>query len=119
VAGKPSNADVVVVLDTCSIVADKAWKRRERSVAAQFGTERTPLSGGNGKQTRSDTLHERLFIETKARERHAAVSLWDDTAEKAKKEGKVPVVALCVNGRPGCWFLVKDTDLQAVASEQV
>lgn len=100
-------------------MADKAWKRRERKVASLFGAVRAPLSGGNGRQTRSDSLHERLFIETKSRKAHSVVTLWDDAAEKAKKEGKTPVVALCVNGRPGTWLLVKDADLQTVAAEIV
>ncbi len=98
-------------------MADKAWKARERSIAEAFKTERTPLSGGNGKQTRSDTLHPRLFIESKLRVRHTAVSLWDDTAELAKKEKKIPVVALCEKGRPGFFILVHSSDLVQVASE--
>ena len=44
---------------------DKAWKKRERDVANYFNGERTPLSGGNGKVTRADVIHEDLFIECK------------------------------------------------------
>ena len=95
-------------------MADKWWKAVERRVAKYFGTERTPLSGGNGKQTRSDTLHERLFIETKARKKHTVISLWDETAEKAKKEGKIPVIALCEKGRPGFWVMTHSDDLVMV-----
>jgi len=98
-------------------MADKAWKARERSVAASFGSERTPLSGGNGKQTRSDTLHPRLFIENKLRVKHSAVTLWDETATMAKKEKKIPVVALCEKNRPGFFILVHSSNLQAVAAE--
>ena len=93
------------------------WKPRERQVARWFGSERTPLSGGNSKHTRSDSLHDRLYIETKGRKKFAAVTLWDDTAAKAKKEGKVPVVALVEKGRPGFWLLVHHTDLQEVSDE--
>lgn len=35
-------------------------------VAKFFGTHRTPLSGGASRHTRSDTLHDRLFIEVKS-----------------------------------------------------
>ena len=59
---------------------DKAWKKRERDVANYFKGQRTPLSGGNGKVTRADVIHEELFIECKLRAKHTVVSLWDDTA---------------------------------------
>ena len=59
---------------------DKAWKKRERDVANYFNGQRTPLSGGNGKVTRADVIHDELFIECKLRAKHTAVSLWDDTA---------------------------------------
>jgi len=44
---------------------DKAWKKRERDVAVYFNGMRTPLSGGNGKVTRADVIHDTLFIECK------------------------------------------------------
>ena len=43
-------------------MSDKAWKQRERKVADFFGGQRTPLSGGNGKITRADVIHDKLFI---------------------------------------------------------
>jgi len=92
-------------------MADKTWKAAERRIATYFGTERTPLSGGNGKQTRSDTLHEDLFIEAKWRAKHSAVSLWDETKKLADKEGKTPVVCLCEKGRPGFWIVCHSDDL--------
>ena len=75
-------------------MSDKTWKAAERRVARMFGTTRTPLSGGNGKQTRSDTLHPRAFIETKYRKRFAAAQLFRETEELARAEEKLPVVAL-------------------------
>ena len=43
------------------------WKHRERDAAAVFGAKRQPLSGSSGRDdlTRSDSLHKKLFIETK------------------------------------------------------
>ena len=41
-------------------------KTQERRVARFFGTERTPLSGGASRHTRSDTLHPKLYIEVKS-----------------------------------------------------
>jgi hypothetical protein len=96
---------------------DKAWKAFERRVSSFFGTERTPLSGGNGKQTRSDTLHPVLFVEAKQRGKVALINLWNATKVMADKEHKVPVVCVSEKGRPGFWLLVKAEDLQTVARE--
>ena len=43
-------------------MADKTWKARERQVARFFNTNRTPLSGGSSRHTRSDSLHKDLFV---------------------------------------------------------
>jgi len=91
------------------------WKHRERKVAADFGSERTPLSGGNSKHTRSDSLHPDLFIEHKHRQRHSVVGLYDETAALAKKEEKVPVVTLSQHGRKGYLILIDPRDLETVA----
>lgn len=92
----------------------KHWKSIERKIATFFGTERTPLSGGNSKITRSDTIHPKLFVEAKYRVKHSAVTLYDDTKEKAKKENKIPVVCLAEKGRKGFYILVHSDDLEAV-----
>ncbi len=42
------------------------WKNHEKAVARLFGSERTPLSGGNGRITRSDTLCPWIFFELKS-----------------------------------------------------
>lgn len=91
-------------------MADKAWKAFERRVARFFKTERNALSGGNSKVTRSDTLHPKLFIECKQRQKFAAVSLWDETKQLANKEGKTPVVCLSEKNRSGFWILVHSDD---------
>jgi hypothetical protein len=101
-------------------MADKTWKARERSVARFFGAEgRTPLSGGNSRHTRSDTLHDDLFIEHKHSVRHAITNLWDKTKAMAAKESKIPVVTLSVKGRPGFWVLTHSSDLTAVAHQRL
>ena len=68
------------------------WKVIERKVASFFGVRRNPLSGGNAGHSRSDSLHELLFLETKYRVKHSAVQLWRKTEKLAHKEGKIPVV---------------------------
>lgn len=74
-------------------MSDAAWKQAERRIAKFFGAERNSLSGGNSKMTRSDSTHDKLFIETKLdRQRSALHTLFSDTAKKAKLEEKLPVV---------------------------
>jgi hypothetical protein len=92
-------------------VSEPSWKVGERDVADFFGTNRTPLSGGSSRHTRSDTLHPTLFVEVKYRKKHAVIGLWDETAKLAAKEKKTPVVCLKERGRPGFWILVRSTDL--------
>jgi hypothetical protein len=92
------------------------WKARERQIAADFGARRTPLSGGNSGHTRSDSLHETLYIEAKGRKSHAAIKLYDDTKELARREGKTPVVALWQPGRHGYLLVVDPRDVSVVAA---
>jgi hypothetical protein len=80
-------------------------------VAEFFGTTRTPLSGGNSGHTRSDTLHDRLFIETKHRVVHQVRTLHDSTKIMAKKENKIPLLCLIDKGRPGFLIVVHSDDL--------
>lgn len=95
---------------------DKAWKAFERRVAKYFGAARNALSGGNSKVTRSDSLHNELFIECKQREKFAAITLWKGTRKLAKKEKKIPVVCLSEKGKKGFWVLCHSNDLVAVAA---
>ncbi|KKN05244.1 hypothetical protein LCGC14_1089370 [marine sediment metagenome] len=72
------------------------WKAFERRVAAYLNTRRTPLSGAmSGHNTHSDTLHPDLYVECKWQGTKSAVlTLWDDTVAKAKREGKIPLLAM-------------------------
>ena len=92
-------------------MSDKAWKQRERKVADFFGGQRTPLSGGNGKITRADVIHDKLFIENKLRKKHSVISLWDETNEMAKEENKTPVITLAEKNRKGFWIMIHSSDL--------
>ena len=95
-------------------MSDKAWKRRGRKVAEFFCGERTPLSGGNGKVTRADVIHDRLFVECKLRKKHSVISLWDKTKAMAITENKIPVVGLCEKNRPGFWLMVHSEDMNRI-----
>ena len=97
----------------------KTWKAVERRIARFFGAERNPLSGSNGKHSESDSLHHTLFIESKHRVKHSAVTLWRDTAEKAKRENKIPVVCLAEKNKKGFWVVVHSDDLTAVANQRI
>lgn len=79
-------------------MSDKTWKAAERRVAKLFGTQRNPLSGRNSKHTASDSLHPRLFIETKYSKRFALVNVYKKAKELARKEGKLPVLILVPKG---------------------
>lgn len=92
-------------------VSDKTWKKDERKVAAFFGGQRNPLSGANSRHTGGDVIHPSLYIENKRRQKHSVVSLWSLTAEKAKLEGKIPIVTLTEHGKSGFWVVCKAEDL--------
>ena len=99
-------------------MADKLWKKFERRAARFFGAERNPLSGGNARHSRSDSLHDTLYIECKYSKRHAIVNLWDKSKPLADKEKKIPVVVLGVRGRHGFWVMCHSDDLTAVANQR-
>ena len=95
------------------------WKSAERRIARKFGAERNVGSGSMGRKDKSssDSTHDTLYIENKLRVKHSAVSLYDDTARKAKKEKKIPMVTLSEKGRPGFWVLVHIDHLPLVTAE--
>jgi len=75
------------------------WKKGEQTLAHFFSTTRTPLSGGNSKATRSDTLHPKLYFEMKKgkyvpRQFSGIVELYRTTEARAEKEKKLPVLVL-------------------------
>jgi hypothetical protein len=85
-----------------------SWKRRARDAAQLFGALRQRLSGSSGRHdaTRSDSTHERLFIESKLRASWAVRGLWKETSDKARLEGKTPVLVLFEKGKPGALIVV-------------
>lgn len=106
---------------------DKAWKKRERNAAKLFNGVRPALSGINSKITGADAIRINkdgtidnefpLFVEVKLRKKHTVVTLYDETAAKAKKEKKTPVIILAEKNRPGFWIMCKAKDLQLIAKE--
>jgi hypothetical protein len=95
-------------------MADKTWKAFERVVSKFFGTTRTPLSGGNGKQTRSDSLHPELFISCKYSSKSALHSLFQEESIKANVEGKIPIVCTKKKGSDGFLITIHSQDFESV-----
>lgn len=93
------------------------WKRSEGRLAAIFGTTRRPLSGGNDKRGRDDSLHPVLFLECKHRKQHALYSLYRMVLTHARKEGRTPVIGLQQKGSPGMLLVVHSDDMSAVVRE--
>lgn len=95
------------------------WKRRERDAARMFGARRQPGSGscGHPDRSRSDSTHDRLFIETKLRASSSVRTLWEKTAALAMAEGRTPVVMLYSKGKTGALVVVHEMHLAAVATE--
>ena len=91
----------------------KSWKKLEQKVARMRETERTPLSGGNSRQTRSDTLDDTFYIECKLRKEPAIWNLYGQVEELAKKENKIPVLVIKKKGKHGELFIVNDRYLKA------
>ena len=81
-----------------------SWKKFEARVASVFGSTRTPLSGGNSKITRSDSLHSDLFLECKHGIKSAFWTLYQQVRPKAQKERKIPI--LCLGNKNHEGFLV-------------
>jgi thymidylate synthase len=96
-------------------MADKAWKKFERTIARFFGCERTgPMQAKDA----NDINHEILHVQCKHSQRHAIVSVWDAAKVVADKAGKIPCVALKQKGRHGWWIMCKADDLTAVANQR-
>lgn len=88
------------------------WKGAETRVARFFDSRRTPLSGSNSGHTFSDTLSKTFFVETKLRGKMFAFSLHQKAAEYAKKEGKIPVLALLQKHGRGFLVCVQAEDCE-------
>jgi hypothetical protein len=111
----------IVFTNEASGMSDPAWKKRERSAAALFGAMRQPLSGssGRGDQTRSDSTHDVLFIETKTRMKSFVRALWKETSVLANEENKTPVLVLYEKSKPGGLIVIHEDDFGRVVDEWV
>ena len=91
------------------------WKSGERRIAKLFGVKRTPLSGGNSRHTRSDSLHEKLFIEVKHSKKYPKEVLVNKTFKEAKNEAKIPLLVFLKLNSPEPLVLCKLKDLKEIS----
>lgn len=97
-------------------MASNNWKNQERRIARMFGSHRTPLSGINSRHTSSDIIHEKLYVECKYRKRIAILDLMEGVIEEAKKEDKIPVLALKSRECQDDFFLLRKKDLLQISA---
>lgn len=102
-------------------MSDKPWKQHERNAAKQFGTLRKPGSGSQGRadQTRSDSMHPKVFIEHKTRKTCAIRTLVNATRKLAAREGKTAVVVARETGKPGAIYSAHEHDLRALVVQWI
>lgn len=100
-------------------MAGKKWQALERSIAKIFNTKRTPFSGSNSGLTASDTLHNHIFVEAKCHKNQAVINLMQATEELAKKEGKIPILALQdpEDKKHRKYLLIEVKDLKKIVKE--
>jgi hypothetical protein len=103
-------------------MADAAWKAFERRAARFFGAERRVLSGnrsGRDDVEPGDSVHPRLHIEAKLRDKHSVFRLWDAAraAERKARGRKLPVICLQEGGRPGFMVCIHSDDMAEVCAE--
>ena len=105
-------------------MTDTKSKADERWYAARLGTVRTPLSGGNSRHTRSDTLDPDIYLEVKTG--RSFPTSWDGwtrlfcaVEENAMDEGRIPVLVLHPHRQPRqdalTFFRVPDGVIKGVA----
>ena len=91
------------------------WKAFERKVAKALDTFRTPLSGGNSRHTRSDTLHKDLYVEVKysgiiahtgGKQITIKREVLMEALHNAALEGKAPMVVFGFKQQTDIWAIV-------------
>jgi len=62
----------------------------------------------------NDCKHPYLHVQCKHSKRNAMITEWYKAKEKTKASGKIPVLALGMENRPGFWIMCHSSDLLAV-----
>lgn len=93
------------------------WKKTESKIAKVFDTKRTMFSGSNSGISSSDTLHNKIYVECKTKEKHSVKTLFDETKKKAKLEGKIPVIILKENNSDDVLWVFEQNDIFNILKE--
>jgi len=94
----------------------RTWQKFEQKMGEWFGGSRSgPMQAKNANDIKHDFIH----CQCKAAKRHAILTVWREASEEAKKDGKIPVVAIREKGKRGDFLLIKKEDLVAVANQRI
>ena len=98
--------------------SNNTWKSLERKVAKLLGGVRNPLSGGASRHTRGDVIHPYLYVECKLRQKLSMWSWFDDVRQKAKVEGKTPILIIKEKSKKGELVVLDIKDFVALTKEK-
>lgn len=90
----------------------------ERKVAKLLGGVRNPLSGGSGRHTRGDVIHDTLYVECKLRQSIALWAWYKDTADKAKVEHKIPILVIKEKSKKGELVVLDINDFVGIVKDE-
>jgi hypothetical protein len=94
------------------------WKNAELRIAKMFGVFRNPNSSKWSRHnTSSDTLHQKLYIETKYSKNFPQQKLWLDTLSKSKAEDKIPIIVFVKRGNSSPIVVCELKKLKQIAAE--
>jgi len=98
------------------MTAKRTWQKLEQRVCEKLGGRRTPLSGSNSQHgTSADCMNCKIlpnaYLEIKYRKTFAHHALFKDTAAKAKKECRLPLLITHVGGNHGELVTLRLDDL--------
>ena len=94
------------------------WKFAEDRLARLFGTVRRPLSGRNSRSGGSDdAMHDKLYLENKYRKKQSLWTLFREVRDKARQEGRTPVIGIQEKDAKGILLVIHSKDLEVVLTE--
>lgn len=65
----------------------------------------------------SDSLHSKIYLECKYRKYWAILALFESIEDRAKKEGKIPVLSLKQAGKIDSLWVVRSSDIKEIATK--
>lgn len=96
----------------------RTWQKLETKVAKSLKGKRNPLSGRSSRHTAGDVIHDNFYVECKLREKMAVWSFFREAEEKAKKEGKIPLLILKEKNKHGELIALRLSDFTALLDSE-